>query len=141
MYTEIKLQSVLSRKMQHEFEKYAELINALEKEGYNCSVSTAINQNIEIIVRIGKALTFCFRIITTPKGYKLTANYRDWRNNISVDFKVVERVYPETIVDNLNRIAEDPGHYLNEYFNQRNEWAIRRQELRKNQVLKNLMSQ
>ncbi|MBY0214125.1 hypothetical protein [Priestia aryabhattai] len=129
------LASALAKHMEYELTKLSYLTALLDDEGITYKV---LPWHSKVKIFIGESYDgLSFKIETCEYGYKLSPVYVSETFG-RLEFKKIERVYAETIIDNIKRISENRPRETFKHIKRKREWEKKRKLLHKKEYLNNL---
>ncbi|MFZ7823875.1 hypothetical protein ACO1DI_12415 [Priestia sp. 40] len=131
------LANALAKHMEHELTKFSYLTALLDEEGMKYDILPS-NSKISILVSAKNQSKMTFRIETSDKGYILFPVYTTTEHLHKVALKKIERVYAETIIDNIHRISNNYLKEMFKHFREEEAWMKRRKLLHKKEYLNDL---
>ncbi|MBK0009901.1 hypothetical protein IAE23_25860 [Bacillus sp. S35] len=132
------LASALAKHMEYELTKLSYLTALLDDEGITYKV---LPWHSKVKIFIGESYDgLSFKIETCEYGYKLSPVYNS-RTLGRLEFREIERVYAETIIDNIKRISENRFKETFKHIKRKKEWEQKRKLLHKKEYLEDVKAE
>ncbi|MCQ9281728.1 hypothetical protein NQ129_08060 [Priestia aryabhattai] len=129
------LASALAKHMEYELTKLSYLTALLDDEGVTYKVLPWHSKVKILIDKPHDGLSF--EIETCEYGYKLSPVYVSEMFG-RLEFKKIERVYAETIIENIKRISENRPQETFKHIKRKRAWEKKRKLLHKKEYLNDL---